>query len=304
MPTVEFDGGQRYLKWERPKKQPQKHTIIIGSPQYKITRKTCDGLNNHPTHQMGSFTLLFSILLQTLFINLGFSADYANLVFKGCADQKFQDQTGVYSQSLNNLFDTISSQSSSAKFYKTTSGQGQSAITGLFQCRGDLSSNDCSNCVKKIPDLSQKLCGNAIAARVQLGGCYIRYEVSGFRQGSSTELLFKICGSTQASGTGFQDRLDTALGEIVKGVGSSGNGFYTGGYGSVYVLGQCEGDLASGDCVDCVKTANQRAKSECGTSISAQIYLQQCYISYTYYPNGVPTRSLSSSSSSGKFVYL
>ncbi|XP_071938080.1 plasmodesmata-located protein 3-like isoform X1 [Coffea arabica] len=247
---------------------------------------------------MGSSCIL-SILLLTSFINLGFSADYTSLVYKGCADQKFQDPTGDYSRSLENLLDTLTSRSSSTKFYKATSGQGQSAITGLFQCRGDLSSNDCNNCVKRTPDVSRRLCGNAIAVRVQLGGCYLRYEASGFRQVSATELLFKICGSTQASGSGFQDRLDAALGEIGKGVGSSGNGFYTGGYQSVYVLGQCEGDLASGDCADCVKAASQRAKSECPASISAQIYLQQCYVSYTYYPNGVPPRSLSSSGSGG-----
>ncbi|KAL3531192.1 hypothetical protein ACH5RR_010514 [Cinchona calisaya] len=245
---------------------------------------------------MGSFSTIFILL--TLFTNLGFSADYTNFVYRGCADQKFQDPSGLYSQSLKTLFDTLTSQSSSTKFYKTTSGQGQSAIDGLFQCRGDLSNNDCNNCVDKIPEMSQKLCGKAIAARVQLQGCYLRYEVSGFRQVSSTELLYKICGSTQASGVGFQDRLDTALGEIAKGVGS--NGFYTGGYQSVYVLGQCEGDLASGDCVNCVKIAAQKAKSECSYSISAQIYLQQCYITYTYYPNGVvPTNSLPSSSGKG-----
>lgn len=248
---------------------------------------------------MGSSGILSVLLFLTSFISLGFAADYTSLVYKGCADQKFQDPAGDYSRSLENLLGTLTSQSSSTKFYKTTSGQGQSAITGLFQCRGDLSSNDCNNCVKKIPDLSRRLCGKAVAVRVQLGGCFLRYEVSGFRQVSATELLFKICGSTQASGTGFQDRLDTALGEIAKGVASGGNGFYAGGYESVYVLGQCEGDLASGDCVDCVKTACQRAKSECPASISAQIYLQQCYISYTYYPNGVPSKSLSSSGGTG-----
>lgn len=243
---------------------------------------------------MGSYSLLF-VLVMGLVIILGSSSDYTNLVFKGCADQKFQDPTGVYSQALSSLFDALSSQSSAAKFYNTTTGQGQSAITGLFQCRGDLSNADCNSCVKKIPDIADKLCGKAIAVRVQLLGCYLRYEVFGFKQDSPADFLYKICGSTQASGAGFQDRLDTALGEIAKGVGNSnGNGFYTGGYQSVYVLGQCEGDLGTGDCVNCVKSAAQRAKSDCGSSISAQIYLQECYISYSYYPNGVPGKSFPS----------
>lgn len=228
------------------------------------------------------------LLMLSLSSILTSSTDYSTLVFKGCADQNFQNFNGIYRQALQTLFNTLISQSSAAKFYKTTSGDGtSSAVNGLFQCRGDLSGGDCKNCVERAPNLAQKLCGEAIAARVQLNGCYLRYEISGFRQVSGVELLYKICGSNRASGTGFADRLDLALGEIVKGVGSGG--FYAGAYESVYVLGQCEGDLSSGDCVSCVKNAIDRAKSECGSSISAQIFLQACYISYTYYPNGVAT---------------
>ncbi|XP_059626091.1 plasmodesmata-located protein 2-like [Cornus florida] len=247
-------------------------------------------MGSTPAAAAKSFSLLFLSL--TFFTILVSSADYTKLVYRGCADQKFQDPSGIYSQTLKTLFDTLVSQSSTAKFFNTTTGEGQSAILGLFQCRGDLSNDDCNNCVKKLPDMSQKLCGKTIAARVQLIGCYMRYETVGFKQVPGTELLYKVCGSTQASGTGFDQRLDTALGEIETGV-ENGNGFYAGSYESVYVLGQCQGDLSSGDCVDCVKSAVETAQSDCGTSVSAQVYLQDCYISYTYYPNGVPTKSLS-----------
>ncbi|XP_057484730.1 plasmodesmata-located protein 2-like isoform X1 [Actinidia eriantha] len=241
-----------------------------------------------------SFLLFLSLHLFTMIV----SSDYTTLVYKGCADQKFPDPSGVFTQTLKNLFDSLKSQSSAAKFNKTTAGDGQSAVTGLFQCRGDLSSSDCRTCVSKIPEMSLKLCDNTIAARIQLTGCYMRYEVAGFKQVSGTELLYKVCGSTRASGAGFGDRLGVALGEIVKGIEGS-NGFYTGTYESVFVLGQCEGDLGSVDCVDCVKSAVDRAKSECGDSISGQIYFQKCYVSYAYYPNGVPTSSSSRKSGSG-----
>ncbi|GFP82957.1 cysteine-rich repeat secretory protein 3 [Phtheirospermum japonicum] len=247
---------------------------------------------------------LFSLSL-TLFslLSLCSSSDTSDLVFKGCADQNFQDSNGISKQTLKTLLDTLISQSSAAKFYKSSSGDGGSStsgINGLFQCRGDLSNNACEDCVKKTPWLAQKLCGQAIAARVQLNGCYLRYEVSGFRQVSGTELLFKVCGSNRVSGTGFGDRLDLALGEIAKGVVNGG--YYAGAYQSVYVLGQCEGDLSGGDCVSCVKSAIDKAKSECGSSISAQIYLQECYISYTYYPNGVASNQqpLSPSGTTGR----
>ncbi|KAG8370841.1 hypothetical protein BUALT_Bualt13G0025300 [Buddleja alternifolia] len=236
---------------------------------------------------------LLSLILSLSSI-LAASDDYTNLVFKGCADQNFQDFNGVYKQSLKNLLNTLTTQSSAAKFNNNTAGDGASTINGLFQCRGDLSNDDCDACVKRASSMTRKLCGEAVAVRVQLNGCYLRYEVSSFVQVNGTELLYKVCGSNWANGPGFGERLDTALGEIVKGVG---NGFYAGGYESVYVLGQCEGDIGGGDCVNCVKNAIDRAKSECGSSISAQIYLQHCYISYTYYPNGVPKNQQSFSSS-------
>ncbi|KAH6766661.1 hypothetical protein C2S52_017644 [Perilla frutescens var. hirtella] len=241
---------------------------------------------------MGPSQSLLLLLALSLSSTLTSSTDYSALVFKGCADQNFQN---FNAQALKTLFDSLISQSSAAKFYKTTSD----TVNGLFQCRGDLSGADCRNCVEKAPNLAQKLCGQAIAARVQLNGCYLRYEIAGFRQVSGVELLYKICGSNRASGTGFGDRLDLALGEVVKGVTGGGGGFYAGAYESVYVLGQCEGDLSGGDCVNCVKNAIDKAKSVCGNALSAQIYLQTCFISYTYYPNGVPTTNQPSFSPSG-----
>ncbi|KAJ7977179.1 Cysteine-rich repeat secretory protein like [Quillaja saponaria] len=254
---------------------------------------------------MGKPTEPFALLSISLFLVIfsGFSpsatkaADNTNLVYKGCAAQNFQDPTGIYSQNLKTLLASLVTQSGQKGFSSTTSGQGQNAILGLYQCRGDLTNSDCYNCVSKIPDMVDKLCGNSIASRIQLSGCYLRYEIVGFKQVSGTQLLYKVCGKTKASGTGFEERRDSAFGMVENGVKSGGNLFYTGSYESVYVLGQCEGDLSSNDCGDCVNSAEERAKAECGDSISGQIYLHKCYISYSYYPNGVP--SITSYSSSG-----
>ncbi|KAF2294885.1 hypothetical protein GH714_026825 [Hevea brasiliensis] len=156
--------------------------------------------------------------------------------------------------------ESLVSQSSQKSFSTTTSGDGQNAIVGLYQCRGDLTTPQCYTCVSKIPDMVKKLCGQVIAARVQLNGCYLKYEISGFKQVSETELLFKVCGSTQATGTGFEGMRTAAFDSMVNGLK---NGFYTGNNQTVFVLGQCE--------------------------VSGQAYLLKCFISYSYYPNGVPT---------------
>ncbi|KAK7345730.1 hypothetical protein VNO77_16340 [Canavalia gladiata] len=219
-------------------------------------------------------------------------ADNTNLVYKGCANQNLHDP----SQNLKTLLVSLVTQSEQKNFFTTTSGDDRNVMMGLYQCRGDLSNTACYNCVSKIPDMLDRLCGKVVAARIQLIGCFLRYEVVGFKQVPETQLLYKVCGSKQGSDDdddGFEERRDTAFGMVENGVKSGGNMFYSGTYQSLYVLGQCEGDLANDDCGDCVKSAEDQAKSECGDSVSAQIYLHKCFISYSYYPKGVS--SLSSS---------
>ncbi|CAH2059622.1 unnamed protein product [Thlaspi arvense] len=231
------------------------------------------------------------------------SPDYTNLIYKGCAKQQFSDPSGLYSQSLSAMFGSLVSQSTKSRFYKTTTGTtSQTTITGLFQCRGDLSNNDCYNCVSRLPVLSGKLCGKTIAARVQLTGCYLLYEISGFAQISGMEMLFKTCGRNNIAGTGFEERRDTAFGVMQNGV-VSGHGFYATTYQSVYVLGQCEGDVGDSDCSGCIKNALEKAQVECGSSNSGQIYLHKCFIAYNYYPNGVPRPSSSSRTSGSSDSY-
>jgi hypothetical protein len=119
------------------------------------------------------------------------ASDYTTLVYKGCSKETFIDPNGLYSQTLSTLFGSLVSQSTKTKFFKTTSGSGQNSITGLFQCRGDLSNSACYSCVNKLPILSNKLCGKTIAARVQLLGCYLLYEVAGYSQISGMHIFLK-----------------------------------------------------------------------------------------------------------------
>ncbi|CAN8315886.1 unnamed protein product [Cochlearia groenlandica] len=243
--------------------------------------------------------IIIATTLLTKNLSLTKSQDYTNLIYKGCARQQFSDPSGLYSQSLSALYGSLVSQSTKTRFYKTTTGTtSQTSITGLFQCRGDLSNNDCYNCVSRLPVLSGKLCGKTIAARVQLSGCYLLYEVSGFAQISGMEMLFKTCGKKNIAGTGFEERRDSAFGVMQNGVVSN-HGFYATTYQSLYVLGQCEGDLGDSDCSGCIKNAVEKSQVECGGSSSGQIYLHKCFVAYGYYPSGrVPTGSSSGSSSS------
>lgn len=230
--------------------------------------------------------ILPASILTLLFLSTAYSAaSIFDLIYKGCANQQFPGGGGATAQqSLSSLSSSLSSQSSTAKFFKTTSPD--QSLFALFQCRGDLSSSDCSSCVSKAVSMWSILCSDTVAARVQLGGCYVLYEIAGFPQVSSSQMLYKTCGSSNGGGEGFEETRDTAFSSLQNGV-IVGGGFFATTYQSVYAMAQCQGDLSSADCGECVEQAVQKSQVECGGASSGQVYLDKCYISYDYYPNGV-----------------
>lgn len=246
---------------------------------------------------MNSFSLpshaLFLILYLALFLpSLQSSSDYATLVYKDCASETFTDPTkSQLSQVLSSLFQEFVAHSSQSKFFKTVQGESETAISGLFQCRGDISDTECSSCVNALLQMSNTLCSQAMAARVQLSGCYAYYKADDFHE-TSNSLLYKTCGdqSKAAAADGFAELRNAAFAALINGV-LQGNGFYATSYESVQVMAQCEGDLGRCECGQCVSNAEQIASEECGGSVSGEIYLEKCFLSYTFYPDGIPSNS-------------
>ncbi|KAJ7978160.1 cysteine-rich repeat secretory protein 3 [Quillaja saponaria] len=198
-------------------------------------------------------------------------SDYTTLVYKNCtASQTIfinPSPKAPFPQTLSALFQQLVEQSSQTKFFKTIeSGSDETVISGLFQCRGDISNEDCYNCVNKLPEISNTLCSHAISARVQLHGCYTHYyktdgftEIDPYVSDQGKLLLHKTCGE-----------LNPVAADQLK---------------------ECEGDLEACDCGECVSDAVQVAQEDCGSSVSGQIYMDKCFISYVYNPDGKPRAS-------------
>lgn len=249
------------------------------------------GISRRTTSVDILMVLLLFLLLLLLPSAPVFSANNLfSLVYKGCANQTFGESgDGISQQSMAALSSSLISQSAKTNFFKTSSSS-SSSLFGLFQCRGDITQSDCSACVSHLPAMWVSLCGQSVAVRVQLNGCYGLYEVAGFPKVSGTKMLYKYCSSRSGGGTGFEEKRGTALAALQTGVVgvSGGSGFYATSYGSVYAMAQCEGDLSVADCGECVAEAIQKAQVECGGASAGQMYLSRCYITYSYYSHGVP----------------
>ncbi|XP_062084356.1 plasmodesmata-located protein 3-like [Humulus lupulus] len=222
-----------------------------------------------------------------------------NLVFKTCSNPKTKTlTTSTYQsqpQALSSLFQELVSQSSKSKFFKTTQLSvldDQTAVTGLFQCREDITNEECLSCVKTLPKTATNMCHAAPSARVQLRQCYIRYEPEEFvlDMHSSTQdqlvLLHKACGPESSHVAGFEAMRDAALLALEDSVVEKG-GFCKANFELVQAMAQCEGEMEACECGVCVNKAVEMAQEECGKSVSAEIYLDKCFLSYSYYPQGI-----------------
>ncbi|QCE07454.1 plasmodesmata-located protein 3-like [Vigna unguiculata] len=229
------------------------------------------------------------ILTLTFFLFLPSSnplSDYTTLIYRTCAAQTLNHQ---FSLTLNSLFQQLIAQSFQHKFFRTTEAvDDETAISGLFQCRDDISKEECFSCVNLLPQMSNTLCSDSVSARVQLDGCYLHYEIEETAgESRSNSLVHRECGKPVMEYVKFKELMEEGFATLESGILNS-NGFYSVNYRSVKIMAQCEGDLETCDCSSCVNDAVLVGKEECGTSLSAQIYLDKCFINYNFYGNSVP----------------
>ena len=252
----------------------------------------------HQIHWEPFFILIFFFVSLSLPCVNPISDSNNSIIFKSCSDQTILTTNQSHSQALSSLFQALVSQSSKSKFFKTTElsdADDQTAISGLFQCREDITNKDCQNCVKTLPGITTNLCKQASSARVQLQECYIRYEpediyLEKYYSQNEVVLLHKTCGQESNQVAGFEEMRNEAFLALEDAIVEEGGrgGFCKMNYELVQVMVQCEGEMEACECGECVNMAVEVAKEECGKAVSAEIYLDKCFLSYSYYPHGIP----------------
>ncbi|KAI3516625.1 hypothetical protein L1887_15547 [Cichorium endivia] len=186
-----------------------------------------------------------------------------------------------YELNVNSLFTSIVNSASVSNFNKfIISPSGSSTIDvvyGLFQCRGDLSYSDCSNCILSSVSQLENTCPRSTNGAIQLDGCFLKYDNTSFFGVDDKMEEFKSCSPPIGYNSDVINRIDDALGYLIVG---NGQYFRAGGSGSVQGVAQCVEDLSLSQCEDCILEARGRLRSECETSTWGDMYLGKCYIRY------------------------
>ncbi|XP_076953510.1 plasmodesmata-located protein 6-like [Bidens hawaiensis] len=238
-----------------------------------------------------AFSLSF-LILSFIFSLFSVSTADSN-IYCQCSQLNFTSTT-PYESNVNSLFTSLTDSASVDNFNKfETSPQSDDTVYGLFQCRGDVLSKDCTNCVANSINQLRTSCPKSKGGEIQLEACFVKYGDTSFFGAENKMEVCKKCGPSIGYNSDVLSRIDSALAYLVDG---NGQYFRGGDYGSIQGVAQCTQDLSLSDCQDCLLEASGRIRSECETSAWGDMYLGKCYIRYADQSNLNPPNGNDNSS--------
>ncbi|KAG0460045.1 hypothetical protein HPP92_023173 [Vanilla planifolia] len=243
------------------------------------------------------------LLLLILSSALTAADETTGYVYVGCSLAQYTPGS-AYDLNVNSLFSSLSNAAAFSLYSKFTASAATPSppIEGLYQCRGDLSLRDCSSCVASAVSRLPPSAPAAAAAELQLDSCFLRYGNDSFLGRPDTGLRYKTC-STTGNGVGaaeFLSSRDQAFAFLAV-TPPTGSTYRTVAFGVVSAEAQCDGDLSSRDCSDCISAAASQVKVSCNGAAAGEAYLGKCDIRYSSSGGTLPSSSVDGGGgSSGK----
>ncbi|MCO5593101.1 hypothetical protein L7F22_047107 [Adiantum nelumboides] len=186
-----------------------------------------------------------------------------------------------YSANLDTVLQNLTALSlQGTRYATTTAGSGAgNTVYAMFQCRGDQSLDLCWECMQNATlRLPQRECPNSLGARIQLDGCYLRYDNQSFFQ-LDTTYAFGSCFVPTSDPMVLQVIAD--LVENVTKLATQKGGFAATSAIGEYAAAQCLGYLSTSECSACLSDVPYRAV--CNSSLGVQVHLTSCYYRFEPY---------------------
>ncbi|XP_060188082.1 cysteine-rich receptor-like protein kinase 10 isoform X2 [Lycium barbarum] len=210
-----------------------------------------------------------------------------------CPNTTSYSPNSTYSSNLKVLLSSLSSNASRPSgFYNFTAGHTGSDIAyGLFLCRGDVSPNNCQNCVSTACKEILEKCPKEKVASIWYDECLLRYSnqsIFATEDLSGGLILFNTQNVSEPK------RFLSVLGNTMKEIATvaakendrSGKKFATkeasfSSLETVYSLAQCTPDLSESSCGNCLSNAIGKMPSD--GKKGGQVILPSCFVRYETY---------------------
>ncbi|EEF35603.1 cysteine-rich repeat secretory protein 55 [Ricinus communis] len=244
----------------------------------------------------------FTILLLVSFLYTCDAADpLGNLCNGGASSSR------AVSVNIDYLLSDLVSEASTSGYSATSFGNGRDKVYGLAQCRGDVSSRDCSDCLENAAKETRRRCPAKVDARIWYDFCLLRYNKENFIGKLDTSyaiVYFNVENVTDPRPEDFNRKLGALIDKIrSEAVVPKNQGLGKGEtklspFTTLYALAQCTRDLAAIDCAQCVAIAVGNFPKYCSNRKGCRAIYTNCYVRYELYPFFFPFDSSNPSTSS------
>ena len=133
--------------------------------------------------------VLSSSLLFLLFVG-AFGAESADPLGQFCNEDTSISSSSLISANIDNLLAKLVSEALLIAYAATSYGKDPDKVYGLAQCRGAVSSNDCSSCIQDAAKQIRQHCPNQADARIWYAHCFLRF--SNKKLGGGVDKSFSI----------------------------------------------------------------------------------------------------------------
>lgn len=176
-------------------------------------------------------------------------------------------------------------------FSTTSYGDATNLVYGLYQCRGDISSNECLSCIKDAAKEIRKRCPDQTDARIWYDFCFLRYNTKNFLGQVETSPGIFYYNVDFVSDTDFFNKKLVQLNNQItaeaivpknKGLGKGKSKLSP--FLTLYALMQCTRDIPEIDCAQCLAIAVGNFPTTCLNRKGCRILYSSCYVRYELYP--------------------
>lgn len=240
---------------------------------------------------MPSFEVSMILVILT-FLSLNKEGSTATFLDYYCSNTPTFTPNSTFQSNLAQLLSSLSSNARREDgFYNNTVGENTAdAVYGLFLCRGDLTVQDCVDCVAGgTQDLSLQYCVRGKQAVISYEECMLRYSDQYFFSNMNTQpSLYQLTKYNVL----FNQLLMATMNGLVSRVSNAGisgakkfatkEANFTGSQ-ILYTLEQCTPDISSSDCSKCIQEEITLMQECCSGYRGARTMFPSCRIRFELY---------------------
>ncbi|KAK9714891.1 hypothetical protein RND81_06G128300 [Saponaria officinalis] len=211
-------------------------------------------------------------------------------VNKGCVGKDNGSKAGDTIRRQVNLVLLIidlSSKASTLKFYNDTIVDPPYNVYGLYQCREDLSLDNCNRCIQDALDEIQNVCPSYFEAIVWYQECMLRYSNRSIFSKVETSPSYEESNTSHVSNyANFSSVLESSIDSLINYTASSTPLHIAASENMVtsteklYCFAQCTPDLDISGCGACLRRALTQVLNCCSEITEAMVFLPSCQLRY------------------------